>query len=145
MITEGFIVRLLEDAVACLYNAVYTPRPHGYSLDLWPAKKKRFNLSVKCQQPITFPISTEWDLPPHCFSVHILAVSHFTLQVCQNSTSSAAKYHKNKYSHRRCWTPHAPQLTDSAWHERIRRRSFSTSTLDEVLSPAPSVLDVSWL
>lgn len=36
--------------------------------------------------------------------VHILVVSHFTLRVCQNGTSVAAKYHKNKHSHRRCWT-----------------------------------------
>lgn len=51
VITEGFFLHLLVAAAACLYSAACRPKPHGYSLDLWPAKK-RLELSIKCQQTI---------------------------------------------------------------------------------------------
>lgn len=102
-----------------------------------------YGLQPRSDLNFYYSLSDLKNFPSHCSSVHILAVSHFTLQVCQNSTCWAAKYHKNKYSHRRCRTSHA--LTDSAWQDRIRSRSFSTSALEEVTSAAASPLDISWL
>lgn len=105
-------------------------------------------LLTYCQQTALkcFFVGAEWDLPLSLFfPLHIWAVSHFTLRVCQNSIPSAAKYHKNKHSHWRCWTSRVQQLTDSAWQERIRSRSFSTSSLDALTEAAPSPLDVSRL
>lgn len=129
---------------------VFTALHMDHSLRVLPLtqglQSRRVLNSFKCGQTMKRSLlAQDQILPSHCFSVHILAVSHFTLQVCQNSTSSAAKYHKNKYSHRRCWASHAPQLTDSAWHERIWSRSFSTSALHEVMSAFPLPVDVSWL
>lgn len=51
VITEGFFLHLSVAAAACLYSAAYGPQPHGYSLDLRPAKK-RLELPIKCQQTI---------------------------------------------------------------------------------------------
>lgn len=148
--TRSVVLHLLGASAASLCSAARRPQPPGHSLDLRPAKGVNADLKLLtyCQQTALkcFFVGAEWDLPLSLFfPVHIWAVSHFTLRVCQNSTPSAAKYHKNKHSHRRCWTSHVQQLTDSAWKERIRSRSFSTSSLDALTGAAPSPLDVSRL